>query len=145
MHDKKIFIKPIAISVAITILIMSLFGTVLYFSLRTTLTIVFYDVECVNVKITDAYTDKFVCTYVRLNTENNHVLNVNDFSILNNSYEKAVYVEYFDQTIRTEFKTYPNQPILKVYFRVPHSVAEKVVFIKYKDKEMRIGEFVQVR
>lgn len=114
--------------------------------LRPTLTIVFYDTECVKEEIAPNYYEDYVCAHLRLKIEKGHTLQVKDFSIFDNGkWVKATKVEYFDQIVRTSFEIILNQPLLTVYFHVPHSVTDSVVFVKYKDTEMRIGEFVQTR
>ena len=137
---KKIYII-IAICIGITVI-----GISIYFITNPKLTIVFYQVECTNEGVTQSYTEEYVCAYFRLNTKGNHKLDVQDFSIYyNGKWQKASKAEYFGQTISVDFYTYPNQPILKVYFNIPHSVTESVVFTKYKNTEMRIGEFATTR
>lgn len=146
MEDKKSIKGPVILSVIITFICTSILGIIIYFVSKPTLTIVFYDVECIEMSITENYKEEFVCAYFRLNSKENHRINVKDFSILSNGkYEEATNVEYFNQNIRTNFETYPNQPTLKVYFRVPHSAIEKVTFVKYKKTSMRIGEFVKTK
>lgn len=134
--------KHIVLTAILAMLCTLLITSILYVSLKPDyLYIVFYKTECVKENVTETYQEEFVCAYFRLNTKYNHTLKVNDFSILyDGKYKEASKVEYFDQSISTVFYTYPNQPILKVYYRVPHTEAEGVVFVKYKDSVMRIGE-----
>lgn len=125
-----------------TILLMLIF----YFIFYPTLTIVFYKTECADIQISNTYSDKYLCAYFRLNTDNNHRLNVKDFSILDDGeYKQATFVEYQNQTIKTNFETYPNQPILKVYFKVSNGTQDPVIFIKYKNTKIRIGELVKTK
>lgn len=141
MKTKKL-IGIIALSVLTTIICITILNLILYVTLKKDMTIVFYKTECVYEQITENYNQENVCAYVRLNANKNHILNVDDFSILYDAeYTKAIKVEYFNQIIRTSFQTYPNQPILKIYFNVPHTITEQVIFIKYKNTNMRIGEF----
>lgn len=141
MKTKKL-IGIIALSVLTTIICMIILNLILYITLKKDMTIVFYKTECVYEQITENYTQENVCAYVRLNANKSYMLNVDDFSIFCNAqYEKATKVEYVSQIIRTSFQTYPNQPILKIYFNVPHSITEHVIFLRYKNTDMRIGEF----
>lgn len=134
----------IVITILITIACIGIIETLLYYSLRKNLTLVFYDVECVEDTITDNYSEEYICTYFRLNSKYNHNLKVGDFSIFYDSkFQEAAAVVYFDQQIKTTFETYPNQPQLKVYFKVPHSVTEKPITLKYQDTEIMIGGFAK--
>ena len=136
----------IAVTVIITLIITVGITLICYFSLRPKMTIVFYDAEYVMEPIGPDYYQEQVNAYFRLNSDDNLTLEVKDFSILNNGkWEEALKVEYSGRNIKTSFKTDPNKPILKVCFYVPNSTIESGAIIKYKDREMRIGEFVQIR
>lgn len=140
-RDIKIFFSILALVICTLIIVM-----IIVFTPNKKLTIVFYQTECVEENITENYKEKYVCAYVRLNTETNHYINVKDFYIYNSGeYTVASKVEYYNQSINTIVYTYPNQQILKIYFNVPHSVAESVVILKYKNSTMRIGEFVTTK
>lgn len=141
-EKKKTSIKTIIITAIITLILSIGTQAIIYFSTKQDLTLVFYDIECVNEKVTDTYSEEYVIAYVRLNSKNNHTLEVRDFTTYYNSkQQEAVKVEYFNQSIRTQFETYPNQPILKVYFKMPHKEVKDFMSIKYKNTTMQIGQF----
>lgn len=146
MENRKSKFKLILITAILTSILISVLNVIMYFSLKPSLTIVFYETEYVEKQITESYSETYFCSYFRLNSNQNHKINVKDFSLLTNGeWEEAIFVEYFDQIIKTSFETYPNQPTLKVFFRKNDELYDSVIFIKYKDTKMRIGEFVQTK
>lgn len=139
-------IKKTLLTIFFTFICTILLMLIFYFIFYPTLTIVFYKTECADIQISNTYSDQYLCAYFRLNTDNNHRLNVKDFSILDDGeYKQAIFVEYQNQTIKTNFDTYPNEPILKVYFKVSNKTQNSVIFVKYKDTKIRIGEFAKTK
>ncbi len=142
-ENKSIIIITTAIA---TFIITALLSIICFFCLKPKMAIVFYDIENVQEEIIPDYSEEYVCAYFRLNSKNNLILDVKNFSIRENGiWKKAFQVEYFDQIIKTTFQTYPNQPILKVFFNVNYSNIEPVAFVKYKDTQMRIGELAYTK
>ena len=156
MSENKITkkISIITITAIITLILTVGVGLICYFSFRPKMTIVFYKAECVEEPVPTNEDEEYVCAYFRLNSDRKFTLSVDDFYIFNTytysfKFEKATRVEYNGQSTQTSFETNPDIPIqqiIKVYFNVPHSLVTKLTVItRYKETEMQIGEFAQIR